>query len=239
MQTSQILAKIKKDKLFESWSVDEDTTLVLGQLIRSNSPKKILELGTFIGYGTIKMLSYAPKYTVIFTVDFMRLCWPYFNLLNKRDRNRVVFFNKNINYFFNSIEKDLFFDLIFIDADHAFKSITNDLGHALKHSYKSTIIVLHDANSNLFPGVKITVNMMIFFNFIFLNSLFEINLLNVRNRNSSTSGGIAIIKVKGMLFILKNFLSHLLIILSKIPLGSVPSLKDLNNKLENWLLSKN
>ena len=68
-------------------------------------------------------------------IEFLQKC---------RDGQRPVDFIGTSDDYFNSIDENIKFDIIFIDGLHHSKQVTKDIANSLKHLSKKGIIVCHD-----------------------------------------------------------------------------------------------
>lgn len=70
------------------------------------------------------------------------------------DVPQVSFSNSTTDNYFETLEPCEKFDVIFIDADHSYEGVKKDYLNALKHINDSGLIIFHDINSTVCPGIK-------------------------------------------------------------------------------------
>ncbi|PKR81794.1 methyltransferase [Brumimicrobium salinarum] len=123
-------------------------------------PKNILELGTSLGLGTY-MLAAAQEDVDVYTVegctktyDFTRRNFP------SSQHHKVHFINAAFNDYLKQLQKDLVFDLVFIDGDHSSKQLFTQLELLSEHIHDETIIVLDDIrwSKDMFEGWNQLIN---------------------------------------------------------------------------------
>lgn len=117
---------------------------LLYRLVAHYQPKYVLELGTSLGLGTFAMAMGSDEVEITTvegcknTYEFARRNFP------SSQHHKVQFVNDSFIHFLENVEKDLFFDLVFIDGDHQSNSLFEQL-HLLKpYIHDETIIVLDD-----------------------------------------------------------------------------------------------
>lgn len=67
-----------------------------------------------------------------------------FSHLNRPKKQNMMFVQKTTDKFFEDIEPDVIFDMIFIDADHSHESSLKDFVNASNHIIEDGFIFLHD-----------------------------------------------------------------------------------------------
>ncbi len=68
--------------------------------------------------------------------------------------NQIGFVNSTTDDYFKSIDSNLKYDVIFIDADHSYEGAKKDYDNALKHIEPNGLIIFHDINSDACPGIQ-------------------------------------------------------------------------------------
>lgn len=122
---------------------------------------KILELGSFHGRSTLAMLDSSKAH--VWCVD----CWRYPGKVTEKDyhiflantasvKGRITVLKMTTNEAFGRLSKD-FFDMIFIDANHSYKTVRDDIINYLPLLKVGGLICGHDYNKN-WPGVVKAVN---------------------------------------------------------------------------------
>lgn len=143
---------------------DEYAELLL--LLKSKKIEKYLELGIGNG-GSFALTTAYLKDTLEYAVAVDNLAYGALigqnevEVLNYIEHAKshtgeaiVGFVKKSTDQYFESIQKqELFFDAIFIDADHSYEAAKKDYNNALNHITKGGLIIFHDINSAACPGI--------------------------------------------------------------------------------------
>lgn len=98
-------------------------------------PECYLELG--VRYGDV-FFSVAPHCKICcgVDIDMSNIKYP--------KKENMILIQQNTDDFFKSLEPDVIFDMIFIDADHNHTSVLKDFTNASKHIIDDGFIFLHD-----------------------------------------------------------------------------------------------
>jgi hypothetical protein len=162
---------IDRAKEIKGWMSDSELTW-LGEQAKEN--RLILEVGSYHGRSTRALADNLVEGGMIFCVDpwneifyddQSKICWRdptsynsfLVNLHDKIESNSVYPF-RGILADFPAIFK---FDFIFIDGDHRYSYVKDDLTRALNLLSKNGLIAGHDYIYNSWPGVKQAVNEVI------------------------------------------------------------------------------
>lgn len=121
--------------------IEDQSLVLLKQLVQERQPKRILEIGTAIGYSGLIMLSLSSgSHLTTMDIDSERLekAEEYFNLAEVSNRVRII--EDDANYILTLLEGE--FDFIFLDGPKAhYKSM---LPHILRLLAKGGIIFVDD-----------------------------------------------------------------------------------------------
>lgn len=158
-----LLKKTYKNKLIsETWSTNNLSFwfYLLKKFFNFNKKYKILEIGSYEGASSIFFLDIL-KNSKIYCVDTWSSRFRFgvtkkninYSKIEKRfDYNlqpykkRVHKFKKDSSLFFKKINKDLLFDLIYIDGSHKYKDVLNDARNGFDHLKNEGIIIFDDFN---------------------------------------------------------------------------------------------
>ena len=158
-------------------NMSELESRVLANLMHHFKPNFIFEMGTFNGFSTLNFAMNTPEETIIYTLDLPKEFISNTGL--KVDINELEYINKSTsgaffkdhpisrkitqlygdtyNFDFTPYYEKL--DLVFIDASHTYKYVSNDTEIALKLlKKKGGVILWHDYNSVTFTGVTRYLN---------------------------------------------------------------------------------
>lgn len=120
---------------------------LLFSLSAHTQPKKILELGTSLGLGTVRMAEANPN-TKITTLEgcseTARIAKKTFAFFNKESQIKLI--NTQFLEFIRT-DKELY-DLIFIDGDHKSASLFKQLEELEKNMHSETLVILDDIRWN-------------------------------------------------------------------------------------------
>lgn len=127
--------------------------LFLTSIVGLIKPRKILEIGTSSGHGTLALAQNAPEGAQIITVDIADTRIE--AVKKKQPRNIHIHFIQNDSHIAlnNFIDAGAFFDLILIDGGHLYEIVKKDWNYA---SQLSETVILHDALQ--FNGVQKVIN---------------------------------------------------------------------------------
>jgi SAM-dependent methyltransferase len=185
-------------------SAEIETTDFLVNLISLVSARRILEIGTHLGYTALKILASNDK-VLVTTVDFGEKYKPFIKHLPKNIKNRVTFIHLSAGDYYSKIKNNIF-DVAFIDADHTYLAAFRDFIHILPH-IGNGVIVFHDSLNPYFPGVRNIIKLIRFVNFLTFGFFCDIMTLitpysfKVSPRPPS---GITIVKIKGIKILYKT-----------------------------------
>ena len=127
--------------------------------------KVCLELGAFKGRTTVAMASTAKR---VHTIDTFNAGED-----GQEQKNRTTTLNefkenisgyKNIKYYVGDRKEYIdkfklkYFDLIFVDSDHTYKSVKEDIQLCLPRLKPGGMIVFHDYTIDNYPGVRLAVD---------------------------------------------------------------------------------
>jgi len=128
--------------------------ITLFSIALSLRAKRILELGVWRGTSTQPLL-YAAKLTngLLESVDISRKRGrkAFDPEKNQELREHWKFYKKDAIQFLQDLPDDLIYDLIFIDDDHAYQHVKEELLLIANHVNKRSIILLHDLMNNSDP----------------------------------------------------------------------------------------
>lgn len=145
--------KYQTEKQIKGWFYKKEGE-IYNYLAKLFSNKNIIEIGSYHGLS----LSYIDKTNnIIYAVE------PNFNNFKILKENTRNFKNKRINLI-NKTSMEAckkfpneFFNMVFIDADHKFESVKNDIIFWTKKLKKNSILAGHDYD-NFWIGVRDAVN---------------------------------------------------------------------------------
>lgn len=159
-----ITLNIDKAREIQGWMNDKELEFLAERASKSLS---IVEFGCYKGRSTRAMADNMPDYAKLYAVD----PWngTYFaddgsvhdiktdvyeefehNLRDHIEKGRVIPFKTHSKDFLKSVGADF----VFIDGDHRFLEVLNDIKIALTLLRKSGIIAGHDFTHNDWPGVR-------------------------------------------------------------------------------------
>lgn len=116
-------------------------TPIIVALCKELNPSKYLELGLYDGFNINQVKNVLPN-CIFYGVDIVN-----------RNFFGLNFFNTTTDIFFEqNVVED--FDVIFIDADHSYKSVLRDLENSLKVLSENGVIFVHDTD----PKDKILID---------------------------------------------------------------------------------
>ena len=110
-------------------------------IIKLLKPKKVLEIGTSDGFGTIQMANMMDKGGELWTIDIEDKRNK--DLINYRGKTNIKFIKGDSNKILKElVNNNIQFDLIFIDGNHHYTKVKEDWENSKR---MSKFIVLHDA----------------------------------------------------------------------------------------------
>lgn len=140
-------------KEIEGWLTDKEAEF----LAESAKGKLCLEIGTFKGKSTTCLSKTARK---VFTIDifaYSKIEDTIKNLESLKNVELIPAFSTQAAYLFN----DFFFDLIFIDGDHEYESVKEDIACFKNKLKRGGMLIFHDYVSGIHGdnfGVKQAVD---------------------------------------------------------------------------------
>lgn len=178
-------------------------------LVEMTRARRILEIGTLLGYTTIQVAASLPKGGHIQTVDINNECLLYIDQLPRFLRERIVFVHSDSRAFFRQIETAPL-DLVFIDGDHSFKGSMADVTGALCRVRQNGYLLLHDVMHPNCPGVHRTLLIIRLINICTLGRAFDImELPTPPGESSPVISGLAMIQLKRFGFLARKFIAFL------------------------------
>ena len=116
---------------------------LLYNVTKHYNPKRILELGTNFGLGTLAFRLGSPN-SQITTIEGSKTIYSinqknfeHFNI------NDLTFINNSFESFLSNIDK-IKYDIIFIDGDHKGQALLENLNKLIANSYDNTLIIIDD-----------------------------------------------------------------------------------------------
>jgi len=107
-------------------------------------PKNILELGTSLGVGTLNLHLGNPESTLT-TIEGCPNTFEFTKAnFQKKNLTQINLINDQFSNFIQNLDKDVKFDLIYIDGHHDGKALENYLDTLTPHFHNDTIILLDD-----------------------------------------------------------------------------------------------
>ncbi len=116
---------------------------LLYKISKHYKPKRILELGTNFGFGSLA-ISLGNSLGEIDTIEGSK------TLYEINTKNSTTLPNHKINFHHTTFDRffenqtEIKYDLIFIDGDHTSKQLFKHLEKSLKHTHNDTIIIIDD-----------------------------------------------------------------------------------------------
>lgn len=137
---SHTLGKVRRvNEVYRSAATKGIFLEVLAKMTNYYKPKKVLELGTSLGVGTLA-LSYGSEQVI--TVDACEVTQSFAQKYFPKTSTEVQFVTDNFSHF---IENDTaVYDLIFVDGHHDGKALKMYLKLLEKNSHDETIFILDD-----------------------------------------------------------------------------------------------
>jgi len=151
-----------KDSLKLQQVPEEYSSLLL--MLKEHKPKTYLELGIGNG-GSFAMACFMMQESLESAVAVDCLAYRNLNIgqceeeinmyinLNPEHKAQKTFINSTTDAFFEALEADSMFDVIFIDADHSYEGARKDFVNAQKHLNDGGLIIFHDINSKACQGI--------------------------------------------------------------------------------------
>lgn len=145
----------------------------INDLLKKYNKKSYLELGVWMGH-TWSLVNCEKKVGV----DLNPLFQP-------TDGEIQV---KSTDQYFEELDKNYFFDLIFIDAWHEKNQVKKDFINSFNHLNKDGIIVMHDINPMSIEGTSIRAHGDCFELWLFLNENYRTHLKTMKGAYGDTVG---------------------------------------------------
>ena len=162
----------------EDGNLSAEELIAISSLIQTNSPKNLVEIGTFNGLTTLHMALNTSQEAKIHTLDLSTLKdypkealdpedikYISYNFKGNKHYKNTLYNHKIIEYegnsltypFFNFIQEGVKIDFIFIDGGHSYQVVKNDTEKSLKILKEDGILIWHDYTPNC-PGVFTYLN---------------------------------------------------------------------------------
>ncbi|MEI8301404.1 MAG: class I SAM-dependent methyltransferase [Chlamydiota bacterium] len=162
----------------EDGNLSTKEIIAISSLIQTNSPKNLLEIGTFNGLTTLHMALNTSQEAKVHTLDLSTLedypkdaldpediKYICHNSKNNKHYQDTLYNHKIIEHegnsltypFSNFIQEDIKIDFIFIDGGHSYQVVKNDTEKSLKILKENGILIWHDYTPNC-PGVFTYLN---------------------------------------------------------------------------------
>ncbi len=116
---NKIIDEIKKEAINEKVPIIQDDSLeLIGVILSIKKPKKILEIGTAVGYSSIQFSKYIDSDAKITTIELNELSYKKAikNIQKVELSNVIEVINADATKYLEKIEGENLFDVIFIDA---------------------------------------------------------------------------------------------------------------------------
>ncbi len=132
------------------WDTPYLDLVVLGCLVKRFAPKRIFEIGTFKGAGTMTLIGNAPLDCKVWTTDITAYSEDGVESDGKGRLFEGTEYNDRIVQFIEDVNQlDLTpfadnIDLVFVDAGHDYEPVTTDIKTAFKLVAPGGLIVWHD-----------------------------------------------------------------------------------------------
>lgn len=147
---------MKGRPLIEGWTSDAEAA----ELARLAAGKVVLEVGAFKGFGTVLMVQGGAR--TVWAIDWHRgdadlgprdtLCAWWTNVRRHHVEDRVVGLVGRSTQVMAALA-ELWFDLVFIDAYHAYEAVRADIEAALPLLRRDGVLAFHDYDPEVWPGV--------------------------------------------------------------------------------------
>jgi predicted O-methyltransferase YrrM len=140
---SKIMGTERKiNSIFKNSRSNEKYARLLYQLSRFYKPKRILELGTSLAWGTLHLHLGHPE-TIIETVEGCPQTYAAAKELFPVQSENVIFHNERFDEFFENLDTQSY-DLIFIDGNHKGDALISYIELLKEHAHNDTIWILDD-----------------------------------------------------------------------------------------------
>lgn len=134
----------------DMWTSELETIALISSYAKFFRSKSALEIGTFRGDATLKILEDNPKIKIT-TIDIKDYFSEVLNRLPVNDKDRVNFFICNSSGLKSKVRRK--FDFIYIDAEHHFLPCLLDWINIIPLLKYNSVVVMHDTLNSFFPGV--------------------------------------------------------------------------------------
>lgn len=169
MNANAVISRVEKDIAFFPWSVEVETAQCIASLALLTCAKRVLEIGTHLGYASFHILRDVPGCHIT-TVDMLPTCKKYISLLNHSERKRFHFVQKRNDRYYSGLKKNDVFDFIFIDAEHTCIGALYDFRSVLRHASPRATIIFHDV---YMEELRYFVKLSVIINGLFLGRIFD------------------------------------------------------------------
>lgn len=129
---------------------------ILKELIEKNGYTRIVEVGVSRGINACELLKCCPQIDKIYLVDISKDIFDIGLFSDAKLEHKIQFIHMDSNK--ASKELNTTFDLVFIDGDHSYDAVKNDISNWLPHVRVGGIICGHDYVDYIKYGVKQAVN---------------------------------------------------------------------------------
>ncbi len=178
---------ISSDK--QQWNSEIEVAEFLLAFANTVQAESFLEYGTYKGLVSLYLLS-AKSLVRLVTVDVEKKSEEFFSQLPKEYRTKLQFIHSDTATISQHVSPTTRkFDVIYIDADHSFQRVLEDVNSALHYSKRGTYIFLHDARNSNFE-VRLVVTLLKRLGIFSFNRFFSIVTMP-----TPRGDGLAIIEV--------------------------------------------
>lgn len=150
--------------MFEGWTSDAEVE----ELVRLVAGKTVLEVGAYRGFGTVVM---AQAGATVWAIDWHRgdaalgprdtLCGWWTNVSRHHVEDQVVGLVGRSREVMAMLRPSTF-DVVFIDADHSYDAVREDIDGALRLvKDQGGVLAFHDYNREVWPGVVRAVDELV------------------------------------------------------------------------------
>lgn len=196
MDIEAIIKKIELRPDYYPKSTDKESALLLTTISRMIDSKYVIEIGTYLGYGTLHLLLGMKNPKHIWTVDWKPQQHTYFHLLPENLKHHVLQIYGTSAELKKYVPKKTHADIIFIDANHTYAWVLHDLHYVLPYIKSGTIILFHDALNPKAPGVHTCTRLFHLVNFFSINRALEIIHIPTSLTQGGETSGVGIVRIK-------------------------------------------
>ena len=136
-----------KIKYFGRGKLSNDELNAILQMIPEDKPFQMMEIGTLCGRSAAWLCDRRPMLKLLSIDIFVSATWKDY-AANKRP-NMALFWGTVREW--RQYAPDVMFDLIFIDGDHTYAGVKEDLD--VCHHLQKGRLILHDFNDKKYPGL--------------------------------------------------------------------------------------